>query len=108
MVITPRVEEIFTLLKEKYTNLKIDDLIASNMILTGGGSALNNVAQSVGDIFAKTVKVYSDSDNTTGYQTALGILKYIVVKEKRKFDLDNNIHNKGKLNKIWSWFKENI
>jgi cell division protein FtsA len=109
VVINPRVEEIFTLLKAKYTSLNVDGLIASNMILTGGGSELNHIAQTVGDIFSKMVKVVSNNDHgNPSYNTAFGMIKYIGIKQKQKFDLDKNLHNQSKLNKVWSWFKENI
>jgi cell division protein FtsA len=114
-VISPRVEEIFTLLKAEYSKLKVDDLIASNMIITGAGSSLDNIAEVVGDIFFKAVKVdnaiksfKADTPDENGYVTAFGMLNYIAAKQKEKLSLANNIGNQGVFSKMWSWFKENI
>lgn len=112
-VINSRVEEIFTLLREEYSKLKIDDLISRNMILTGGGSQINNIAQTVGEIFSKAVTIgdrpkESSDDGLYKYTAALGMMKYTAKKLQEKFDLENNANNKSTINKMWNWFKENI
>ena len=113
-VINPRVEEIFTLLKTEYSKLKVDDLIAQNMVITGQGSLLNNLAETVGDIFAKTVKIDSGNQemktsDALGYTTALGILEFKSIKKKEKLLLANsNAINSGVFKRMWGWFKENI
>jgi cell division protein FtsA len=113
-VINPRVEEIFTLLKAEYNKLKVDDLIARNMIITGDGSNLNNLAETVGEIFSKIVKIDNlrdmeklDNVNQAKYVTAVGMLRYIAIKQKEKLDLATNL-NKGVVSRMWGWFKENI
>ena len=113
-VINSRVEEIFSLLKEEYSKLKVDDIISKNMILTGGGSQLNNIVETVGEIFSKAVIVGDKSAKSSNdeeiykYTTALGMMKYAAKKQKEKFDVEKNMHNQSTINKMWTWFKENI
>jgi cell division protein FtsA len=113
-VINPRVEEIFTLLKEEYGKLKVDDLIAQNMIITGQGSLLNNLAETVGDIFSKTVKIDStyqegEPKDDLSYTTALGIIEFKSIKKKEGLLLNNNAANNSSfLKRMFGWLKENI
>lgn len=110
-VIVPRVEEIFTLLKKEYSKLKINDIIAQNIIITGGGSKLPDLAETVADTFGKSVKVSSVEDpNLEGevdfYTTAYGMLRFI--SDKQKQDLLINTDHKGLLGKVWGWLKNNV
>jgi len=110
-VIAPRVEEIFTLLKEEYNKLKINDIIAQNIIITGGGSGLPDLAETVGDIFGKSVKVSAAQDpnleqEADAYTTAYGMLRFI--SDKQKQDLLVDTGNKGLLGKVWGWLKNNV
>ena len=109
-VINARVEEIFTLLKNEYSKLKVDDLITKNLVLTGAGSKLNNLAETVGDIFSKVVKIGHEGGKkpTDSSAVATGMLKYLAKKQQDKLNLAGNIENKGKLSRLWAWFKENI
>ena len=109
-IINARVEEIFTLLKAEYNKLKVDDLITNNLILTGGGSSLNNIAETVGDIFAKVIKTGDTaSDNQENkYDVAVGMLKYLSKTHQDKLQLGGNIQNQSGIGKLWSWFKDNI
>jgi cell division protein FtsA len=117
-VISPRVEEIFELLKEQYAKLKIDDLTSQNMIATGGGSLLNNISETLSTIFAKNVKVHDATkghyaqehlnDSSYSYAVTLGIAKYIAIAQKEKFEIDKNMQSGSSLTKVWRWFKENI
>ncbi len=113
-VIYPRVEEIFTLLKDEYSKLNVDDLIAQNMIITGQGSLLNNLAETVGDIFSKAVKIDSGRQETAApdalcYTCAVGILEFKSIKKKEKLILNNSAAiNSGLFKRMFGWFKENI
>lgn len=109
-VINARVEEIFTLLKNEYSKLKVDDLITKNLVLTGAGSKLNNLAETVGDIFSKVVKIGHEGGKKPADDSAVatGMLKYLAKKQQDKLNLAGNIANKGKLSRLWAWFKENI
>jgi len=110
-VITPRVEEIFTLLKEEYGKLKINDIIAQNIIITGAGGRLPDLAETVGDIFGKSVKVSAVQgpnleQEPDAYTTAYGMLRFIADKKKQDLSVDSG--NRGLLGKVWGWLKNNV
>jgi len=113
-VINARVEEIFTLLKEEYNKLKINELVAQNITITGNGSNLSDLAEIVAEIFGKSVKighsVMSDTEgNGGGYVGAVGMLNFIADKYRENQDTLNNLDNKGKmLSKVWGWLKNNV
>ncbi len=81
-IIQPRVEEIFTLLAEEFTRSGFDRSIHAGVVLTGGGSMLEGIAEIAEDILDAPVRRDGPSEGLSGladtvrtpeYSTAVGL-----------------------------------
>lgn len=116
-VISSRVEEILLMLKEQYDKVGVDHLIARRVVITGGGAAMRGIKELTSQIFEKHVRIakpsvipgFAEDCNPGIYSTAIGIIKYYILKQEKNF-LNINVINEEKslLKKIAMWMKENI
>ena len=100
-VIEPRVKEIFELINIEIEKSDFKGEYTFGIVLTGGGSKLNNITNIVYDIFKMPVKVGSpiydfeiiNSDieiSDPRYATAIGLVKYAGENFENYSDQNNN------------------
>jgi cell division protein FtsA len=83
-VIEPRYEELFTLIQSELRRSGFEDVIAAGIVLTGGTSKMEGVAELAEEIFHMPVRLASphgvaglaDIVNNPMYATGVGLLMY--------------------------------
>jgi len=116
-ILEPRVEEVFTLVKRELFRAGMKDGIASGIVLTGGASLLEGIADIAESVFEHSVRIgrpqgvsgLVDVVNNPMYATGVGLVMYGAKhQEEKKFRIrDNNIFNRI-VKRMKSWFKEII
>jgi cell division protein FtsA len=116
-ILEPRVEEIFTLVKREIHRSGMNSLLTSGIILTGGASLLEGIAEVAESVFELPVRVGTpqgisglvDVVNSPMYATGVGLVIYgSTHQEKKKFRIrDTNIFNRI-MKQMRGWFKEII
>lgn len=116
-VIYPRMEEILYMIKDQYTKVITDDMAASRLVLTGGGSALRGIKELANIVFGKQVRIskpsiipgFIEGYNPGVYSTAIGM---ILNQADKQYNSRNNIdllkEDDNWLRKTITWLKENI
>ena len=119
VIIQPRVEEIFGLIKEKIDNSVFKSDFARRFVITGGGSMLTGMREFMSQIFKKPVdmKKTEDSSETFGIQigndfaTALGMIKFALLSDNSGINPQSNPDSKeddGLLKKAINWIENNL
>ena len=116
-ILEPRVEEIFTLIKREIFRAGMDKVITSGVVLTGGSSLLEGVADIAETVFdlpsrlgrPRGISGLTDVVNNPMYATGVGLVLYGArVQPKKKFRIrDSNIFNRV-MTRMKRWFKEVI
>ncbi|MGF1508516.1 MAG: cell division protein FtsA [Myxococcota bacterium] len=92
-IIEARVEEILQLVRDEIRNTAYEDLLASGVVLTGGGSNLEGIQDLAEDVLGLPVRFgmpegiggLSDVVRSPSYATGVGLLRH-GAKELRVFD----------------------
>ena len=93
-IIEPRVEEIFTLLREEMARMGNEDMLASGVVITGGSTLLAGMSEMAEDILGLPVRVgipqqisgLSDVVRSPKYATAVGLVLYGRAHEESRFN----------------------
>lgn len=93
-IIEPRVEEMFTLLREEIERTCGDELLVSGVVLTGGSTLLAGMGEMAEDILGLPVRMGSPEDVTglvdvvrsPKFATAVGLVMYGRKQEQSRFD----------------------
>ncbi|MCM5703149.1 cell division protein FtsA [Larsenimonas salina] len=83
-VVEPRYEELFTLVREELRRSGFEDLVAAGIVLTGGTSRMEGVAELAEEIFHMPVRIacpqnvrgLADVVRNPIYSTGVGLLQY--------------------------------
>jgi len=114
-IIEPRVEEIFTFVREEMAKISRENLIPAGGILTGGGALLRGVKEASEDILdlpmrlgiPQNVEGLSEVISSPDYATAIGLIKYA---QKEEFPMYERRFVKRKggsfFRRIKEWFDE--
>lgn len=117
-IIRPRMEEIFSLVKEKLEKLSLNRPLGGGVVLTGGGSQLLGAAELAAHIFGLPVRMGSplsvgglvDEYRSPVYSTAVGLVLEGFDREGRnpEKDADSRPREKGSpiFGKLADWFKK--
>jgi len=114
-IIEPRVEEIFTFVREEMAKIGRENLIPAGGILTGGGSLLRGVKEISEDILGlpmrlgipQNVEGLPEVINSPEYATAIGLIKYAQKEEFPIYERKFTRRKKGSFfRKIRDWFEE--
>ena len=105
-IIEARMKEIFVLAKNEINNTDYEEILTFGIVITGGGSKLNNIADLAMEVFQEEVKLgrphsingLNDIINNPRYATTIGLIKYAL--EKKDLDVDNNDNNSDLISKI--------
>ena len=92
-IIEPRVEEMFTLLRQEIQRTGAEDLLVSGVVITGGSTLLAGMTQMAEDILGLPVRVgmpqevsgLSDVVRSPKYATAVGLVMYGQRHERGRF-----------------------
>ena len=113
-ILEPRVEEIFSLVNREIVKSGYKDLLASGLVITGGGALLEGIPELAEQIFnLPTRRGYpqgfggiTDVVNSPMYATAVGLVLYEAKNmPKRKFRIrDQNIFYRV-MERMRRWFK---
>lgn len=115
-VVEPRYDELFTLIQAELRRSGYEDLIPAGIVLTGGTSKMEGVAELAEEIFHMPVRLGSPQ-NVSGlkdivknpiYSTGVGLLIYGL---RQQAQLGKS-HNRHKDDSLWSkmknWFQRNL
>jgi cell division protein FtsA len=117
-IIRPRMEEIFSMVKEKLDRLTLNRPLGGGIVLTGGGSQLLGSAELASKIFDLPVRVGSplsvgglvDEYRSPVYSTAVGLVLEGFDREGRNIEKAGEIRTKEKgislFGKLADWLKK--
>ncbi|HHS49385.1 MAG TPA: cell division protein FtsA [Desulfurella acetivorans] len=94
-VIEPRMEEIFSFVKEELEKLNILGLLGAGVVLTGGSAMLENITELAENVFKLPVRVgypiniggIKDALDNPMYSTAIGLTMYAIENRQEKGDV---------------------
>ena len=95
-IIEARMKEIFVLAKNEINNTDYEEILTFGIVITGGGSKLNNIADLAMEVFEEEVKLgrphsingLNDIIDNPRYATTIGLIKYAL--ENKNLEIDNN------------------
>lgn len=110
-IIEPRIEELFRLMKREITQSGHEDLITSGIVLTGGSTILEGMAEAAERIFElpvrngnpKQIGGLVDVVNSPMYATAVGLLFY--GKEQNNNGFNRNLAGTKIFNNVFTRMK---
>jgi cell division protein FtsA len=119
-IIRPRMEEIFTMVREKLDKLSLSRPLGGGIVLTGGGAQLLGAAELASHVFKLPVRVglplpvggLVDEYRSPVYATAVGLVLEGEEREgKKTADRGGEIHTREKgrespLKKLAEWLKK--
>jgi len=121
-IIEPRVEEIFSLVKESLDKMGVLPMLASGIVLTGGSALMKGAADLAENSFNLPVRIgkptgvvgLKDSVDNPMYATGVGLVLYGFNQQKSDDDLNILPNSKGGddglfttiLSKMKSWVRE--
>lgn len=116
-ILQPRVEEIFELVAQEIGQLKLTELLASGIVLTGGSTLLPGMVEIAEDITGLPVRVGSprgvgglvDIVNNPVYATGVGLVLYGAKDTNKKYfrDSGDNLYSKVK-RRMGAWLQDMI
>tara|TARA_B100000315_G_scaffold205112_1_gene198742 strand:+ start:14 stop:1297 length:1284 start_codon:yes stop_codon:yes gene_type:complete len=117
-IIRPRLEEIFELVRAKIEAAGIDTEVGRRVVLTGGASQLNGVAQLAGEILNKHVRLgrpahfkgLADSTNGPAFSTSAGLIQFALNEraEQSVTSFRSMEVPKNRMGRFGQWLREHI
>ena len=95
-VLTPRVEEILIEVKKRLQESRKENMIQTNVVITGGTANLKNIEQLASEIFEQPVRIgrpnvdekgtgFQDVLCSTSFSTAVGMVNYFASRDRVVF-----------------------
>ena len=96
-IIQARMEEILHLVKSEIRKYDLEKKLNFGIVITGGGSKLNNISDLAKEVLCKEIKIgkpntingINDIINNPRYATTIGLIKY-AQKNKNNIEYNNN------------------
>ncbi len=118
-IITPRIEEIFELVNEKFKEHGLADISSHRVVLTGGGSQLSGIREVAAMVLDKQVRLgkpkniinLPDNLYNPAFSTCIGLLLFALNYTEKKPNRSINKpvrSDSGFVGSILSWFKQNF
>jgi cell division protein FtsA len=114
-IIEPRVEEIFTLIKQEIVKSGYEDMISSGIVITGGSALLNGITELAEQVFnlpvrrgvPKGIGGMVEVVKSPLYATAVGLVLHGSRHQGEKMfrNRDDNVYNKVK-DRMREWIEE--
>lgn len=118
-ILEPRVEEIFSLIKNEIQQAGMDNAITSGIVLTGGTALLHGITEVAESIFSVPVRVGSPREGINGlldvvngprFATGVGLVMYGAKDQSKHQPFkaeDSNVFNRL-IGRMKQWFKDII
>ncbi len=117
-IIRPRIEETFELVRNRLEASGFGQSAGRRLVLTGGASQLQGVADLAGDILGKQVRLgrplgfsgLAEATAGPGFSTCAGLLRY-AVKERLEVPLEAiaaQEASSGRFGRVGQWLRENF
>lgn len=114
-IIAPIIENIFNSIKKQISDISLDHLAASQVVITGGASALQGVKHCANNIFQKQIRIarydtmpgFVESYNPLSHSTLMGMIKFKTSSLITQYSKDY-IENTNWFKKTLLWIKNNI
>ena len=116
-VVEPRYDELFTLVQAELSRSGYVDMIAADIVLTGGTAKMEGVIELAEEIFHMPVRLgtpqnisgLKDIVNNPIYSTGVGLLKYGAKQQREgRSDVSSKDANNSWLDGVKSWFNGNF
>ena len=115
-VVEPRYDELFTLVQAELRRSGFEDLVAAGIVLTGGTSKMEGVAELAEEIFHMPVRIgvpqfvqgLKDIVNNPIYSTGVGLLLYGKNQQQKVEGGFQKTPSEGYLSKMKTWFQKNF
>jgi cell division protein FtsA len=112
-ILQPRVDEIFSLVRDELERCGLSETLASGMVVTGGSTILQGLPELAEEILGMPVRRgvpqgvggLSDVVKTPIYATAVGLVLYGARKQDGLL-LSQNSERRGVWRRMRSWFAE--
>lgn len=112
-ILQPRVDEIFSLVRDELERCGLSDMLASGMVVTGGSTLLQGLPELAEEILGMPVRRgvpqgiggLSDVVKTPIYATAVGLVLYGARKQDG-LQLSQSSERRGVWRRMRSWFAE--
>jgi cell division protein FtsA len=116
-IVEPRLEELFTLVRQDLQKAGVEDMVASGVVLTGGGALLQGSCELAEQIFGLPVRRgvpqigegLFDALRDPSYATGVGLVLYAARKKEdlpRDLDEDDQKLFSKIARRMKTWFKE--
>ncbi|GAB4261987.1 MAG: cell division protein FtsA [Deferrisomatales bacterium] len=116
-IIEPRVEELFTLVRQDLHKAQVDDRVASGVVLSGGGASLEGACELAEQVFGlpvrrgvpREVEGLVDALRDPAFATGVGLVLYAA---RKRDDLPRTLDSSDDglftriTNRMKAWFKE--
>ena len=114
-VVEPRYDELFKLVQAELRRSGFEHLVASGIVLTGGGAKMEGLIELAEEIFHMPVSLgaprnvagLKDIVRNPVFATGVGLLQYGLDQEKEKPSKQSD-RKSGMLAKLKGWFSENF
>ena len=114
-VVEPRCDELFKLVQAELRRSGFEHLVASGIVLTGGGAKMEGLIELAEEIFHMPVSLgaprnvagLKDIVRNPVFATGVGLLQYGLDQEKEKPSKQSD-RKSGTLAKLKGWFSENF
>jgi cell division protein FtsA len=111
-IIEPRMEQLFTLVREEIARVGMEDSVAAGIILSGGGAQLYGAAEMAHRVLQMPARVgrprnvgaLADMVDNSIYATAVGLVQYGASKQAAVYEAASNGHlMSGLLERVSRW-----
>ena len=114
-IISPIITNIFSQIQKRCHEMRVDDITAQQVVITGGASALGGLKLCASSIFQKQVRIaqpksiqgFAESYNPLANSTLLGMVRYKLRSMEQSFGKELS-DEAGWLKKAFLWLKNNI
>jgi cell division protein FtsA len=114
-VVEPRYDELFRLIQAELRRSGFENLIASGIVLTGGGAKMEGLIELAEEIFHMPVSLgaprlvagLKDIVRNPVYATSVGLLQYGLEREQERTEKQSS-RKSSTLDSIRNWFRENF
>ena len=113
-LIQPRVDEIFTVIKQKIESSAFGADFSKSIWLTGGGSSLSGIRDYASRVLNKKIKLKNMRNSIDGsdvqidndFSVAFGIIDFLRINDKKNSKMSFCYNNNGFIKKALSWFEK--
>jgi cell division protein FtsA len=114
-VVEPRYDELFRLIQAELRRSGFENIIASGIVLTGGGSKMEGLIELAEEIFHMPVSLgaprlvagLKDIVRNPVYATGVGLLQYGLEREQERAEKQSG-QKSSTFDSIRNWFRENF